>query len=168
LYFYFNTVISIVCCMLQLVTISEYHVKQMQDNMNSSDTDTSTSVSSDNGHQFVQHLCMIYQSKVIWIYCYNRAHFNPQKYNVPDGIQFRNLWHCKARPTELKKIFTNSVSRGGYEPTTVHITLGRGAYTLQYIHWLYDEMVSDKLVISSLFKKGFFLLKEILKLTKNN
>lgn len=37
----------------------------MQDNMNSSDTDTSTSVSSsDNGHQFVQHLCMIYQSKV--------------------------------------------------------------------------------------------------------
>lgn len=48
----------------KLVTISEYHVKQMQDNMNSSDTDTSTSVSSDNGHQFVQHLCMIYQSKV--------------------------------------------------------------------------------------------------------
>ena len=60
-----STLISIVCCMLQLVTISEYHVKQMQDNMNSSDTDTSTSVSSDNGHQFVQHLCMIYQSKVI-------------------------------------------------------------------------------------------------------
>lgn len=68
---------------LQLVTISEYHVKQMQDNMNSSDTDTSTSMSSDNGHQFVQHLCMIYQSKVIFTYL------------CPGGVKSCDLSHRK-------------------------------------------------------------------------
>ena len=31
-----------------------------------------------------------------------------------------------ALPTELKEISTNTVSRGGYESTTVPITLGRG------------------------------------------
>jgi hypothetical protein len=33
--------------------------------------------------------------------------------------------------TELKEISTNTVSRGGYEPTTVPIILGRGAFSLQ-------------------------------------
>ena len=32
-----------------------------------------------------------------------------------------------ALPTELKEISTNAVSRGGYEPTTVPITLGVGS-----------------------------------------
>ena len=36
-----------------------------------------------------------------------------------------------ALPTELKEIPTNAVIRGGYEPTTVHITLGRGEFPLQ-------------------------------------
>jgi hypothetical protein len=31
---------------------------------------------------------------------------------------------------ELKEISTIAVSRGGYEPTTVPITLGRGAFPL--------------------------------------
>ena len=37
-----------------------------------------------------------------------------------------------ALPTELKEITTNAVIRGGYEPTTVPITLGRGEFPLQY------------------------------------
>jgi hypothetical protein len=34
--------------------------------------------------------------------------------------------------TELKDISTNAVSRGGYGPNMVLITLGRGAFPLQY------------------------------------
>jgi hypothetical protein len=37
-----------------------------------------------------------------------------------------------ALPTELKEITINAVIRGGYEPTTVPITLGRGEFPLQY------------------------------------
>ena len=50
----------------QLVTISEYHVKQMHDNAPSSfisEDDTDTSASSDN-HNFIQSIGLIYQSKV--------------------------------------------------------------------------------------------------------
>ena len=58
-----------------------------------------------------------------------------EKCNVPDGIRSRDLSHCStALPTELKKISTNAVSRGGYEPTTVSITLGRGAFPLHSPH----------------------------------
>ena len=32
-----------------------------------------------------------------------------------------------------KEISTNAVSRGGYEPTTVPIILGKGAFPLHYI-----------------------------------
>ena len=42
------------------------------------------------------------------------------------------LW-ATALPTELKEISTNIVSRGGYEPTTVPITLGRGAFNVSNI-----------------------------------
>ena len=38
-----------------------------------------------------------------------------------------------ALPTELKEISINAVSRGGYEPTTVPITLDRGAFSLHNI-----------------------------------
>ena len=37
-----------------------------------------------------------------------------------------------ALPTELKEITTNAAIRGGYEPTMVPITLGRGEFPLQY------------------------------------
>jgi hypothetical protein len=37
-----------------------------------------------------------------------------------------------ALQTELKEISTNAVNRGGYEHTTVPITLGSGAFPLQY------------------------------------
>ena len=37
--------------------------------------------------------------------------------------------------TELKEISTNAVSRCGIEPTTVPITLGRGAFLLQLKDW---------------------------------
>ncbi|XP_045191341.2 uncharacterized protein LOC123548240 [Mercenaria mercenaria] len=50
----------------KLVTISEYHVKQMHDNAPSSfisEDDTDTSGSSDN-HNFIQSIGLIYQSKV--------------------------------------------------------------------------------------------------------
>jgi hypothetical protein len=48
--------------------------------------------------------------------------------------------YATALPTELKEISTNTVSRGGYEPTTVTITSIRGAYPLHsrvIISWRY-------------------------------
>jgi hypothetical protein len=50
--------------------------------------------------------------------------------------------HCKppALPTELKEISTNTVSRGGYEPTTVPITLGRGVFPLHIQTSLTDHV----------------------------
>jgi hypothetical protein len=38
-----------------------------------------------------------------------------------------------ALPTELKEIYINAVSRGGPGPTTVPITLHRGAFSLHNI-----------------------------------
>jgi hypothetical protein len=42
-------------------------------------------------------------------------------------------------PTELKEISTNAVSRGGYEPTTVPIALGRGAFPLHLVQFFYQQ-----------------------------
>ena len=48
-------------------------------------------------------------------------------------MSWRDLSHCKQHvlSTEPRQISTNTVSRGGNEPTTVPITLGRGVYPLQ-------------------------------------
>ena len=48
----------------QLVTFSEYHIKQMQDNMPSAYSDTDTSQSTDGSTNFVNAVGLIYQSKV--------------------------------------------------------------------------------------------------------
>ena len=55
--------LNYVCLNLQLVTISEYHLKQIHDNMPSFCSDTEGSfTSSEGGHSF--SIGMIYQSKV--------------------------------------------------------------------------------------------------------
>lgn len=43
------------------------------------------------------------------------------------GFDHRTL-QFTVLPTELNEISTNSVSGGGYEPTMVYITLGKGVY----------------------------------------
>jgi hypothetical protein len=64
-----------------------------------------------------------------------RACFTYEKCNVPDGIRSRDLSHCKppALPTELKEISTNTVSRGGYKPIGIPITLCRGLFLLHFL-----------------------------------
>ena len=54
---------------------------------------------------------------------------------VPMGFRSRDLSHCKPSllTTELKEISINQLSRGGYEPTTLTMTLGRGALLLHLI-----------------------------------
>ena len=54
----------------------------------------------------------------------------PRWHSIPGPLALQ----ATALPTELKKISTNAVSRGGYEPTTVSITLGRGAFPLHSPH----------------------------------
>ena len=54
---------------------------------------------------------------------------------------FINVSHSSL-PTEIKEMSTNAVSRGGYEPTTVPIALGRGTYQqlpcMEFVfHYLY-------------------------------
>ena len=43
-----------------------------------------------------------------------------------DSIPGPLALYATALPTELIEISTDAVSRGGYKPTMVHITLGRG------------------------------------------
>ena len=45
-----------------------------------------------------------------------------------DSVQRPHALQATTLPTEPKVISTNTVSNGGYEPTTVPITLCRGAY----------------------------------------
>ena len=70
--------------------------------------------------------------------CNSRSYFISEKCNVPIGIQTRTNWG---------EISTNAVNRGGYEPTTVPITLGRGALPLHFpqltSHHNLDEDISN-------------------------
>jgi hypothetical protein len=59
---------------------------------------------------------------------YLRKMWCPRQDSIPEPLTLQ----ATALPTELKEISTNAVSRGGYEHTTVPITLGRGAFPLQY------------------------------------
>ena len=61
--------------------------------------------------------------------CNSRACFS-DKCNVPDEIKSQDLSHWKSPLYQLKEISTNAVGRGGYEPPTVLMTLGRGAFPL--------------------------------------
>jgi hypothetical protein len=54
----------------------------------------------------------------------------PRWHSIPGPLALQ----ATALPTELKKISTNAVSRGGYESTTVSITLGKGEFPLHSPH----------------------------------
>jgi hypothetical protein len=55
-----------------------------------------------------------------------------------DSILGSLALYATALPTDLNDLSSNAVSRGGYEPTTVPITLGRGRfrYTMKQLNYL--------------------------------
>ena len=78
-------------------------------------------------------MCWSLKPLVIFVTVEHAYHWKmqcPRWHSIPGPLALQ----ATALPTELKKISTNAVSRGGYEPTTVSITLGRGEFTLHSPH----------------------------------
>jgi regulator of G-protein signaling 3 len=156
----------------QLVTISEYHVKQMHDNAPSSfisEDDTDTSASSDN-HNFIQSIGLIYQSKVHMLcqaydlYAKGISTANhllselrrnedfvrfvrdpPLEGNQPSISTFiyRPVQHIRELYKVVQEVFTNTSSGSSDYNSLKELTEGNYHYIFIYVIYLFASFSPD-------------------------